>query len=265
LREARREFEWAEKNVLPELVTRSDLQGDLHMHTTETDGLATLEEMAAAAQERGLKYIAITDHSRRVTMAHGLDPRRLLEQWALIDKLNEENSGSFLILKGIEVDILEKGGLDLPDDVLVQADWVVASVHYGQRQSSEQITPRILDALANPYVCAIAHPTGRLLHEREPYDVDIAAVLQAARKYGKMMELNAHPARLDLNDVHCAIAKSMNVPIVISTDAHSTTGLDVVRYGVLQARRGGLTRDDVANTRPWHEMKKLIGRAPNAT
>ena len=154
-------------------------------------------------------------------MARGLDPQRLLRQWAQIDELNRCSDGQFTVLKGIEVDILEKGGLDIPDEVLAQADWVVASVHYGQRQSREQITRRIVGAIENPYVCAIAHPTGRLINRRDPYEVDIESVLQAAREHGKMMELNAHPARLDLDDVHCAAARQIGIPIVISTDAHS--------------------------------------------
>jgi DNA polymerase (family 10) len=164
------------------------------------------------------------------------------------------------VLKGIEVDILEQGGLDLPDDVLAQADWVVASVHYGQRQSRQQITDRIVAALENPHVSAIAHPTGRLINQREAYEVELEEVFAAAKKQGKLLELNAHPSRLDLNDVHCAAAKALGVPIVISTDAHSVEGLQVMRYGVLQARRGGLTKDDVANARPWTEMQQLIGR-----
>jgi DNA polymerase (family 10) len=260
LREARQEFQWADQDALPHLVCLRDLQGDLHMHTTETDGLATLREMAEGARQRGLRYIAITDHSRRVTMARGLDPRRLLRQWSQIEALNRAGDGTFTILKGVEVDILEQGGLDIPDDVLAQADWVVASVHYGQRQSRDQITRRILGALENPYVCAIAHPTGRLINRREPYDLDLEAVLQAAREHGKMMELNAHPARLDLDDVHCAAAKELGIPIVISTDAHHVEGLDMLRYGVLQARRGGLTASDVANSRSWHDMKMLLGQ-----
>lgn len=262
LREARREFEWADAHALPDLITEQDIVGDLHMHTTETDGLASLEEMVAAAQKRGLKYVAITDHSQRVTMARGLDAPRLLRQWAEIDRLNTRLGSSFRVLKGIEVDILEKGGLDLPDDVLAQADWVVASVHYGQRQPLEQITSRIVDALASPHVDAIAHPTGRLLNRREPYAVDLAAVLQAARQYGKILELNAHPSRLDLDDVQCAAAKALGVPIVISTDAHNVEGLEVMRYGVLQARRGGLTRADVVNTRSWADLSALLGRSP---
>jgi len=259
LREARREFEWADAGKLPALIELDDLRGDLHMHTNATDGKATLEEMIAAARDRGLAYIAITDHSKRVTMANGLDGARLLRQWAQIDKLNEKLKG-FRVLKGVEVDILEKGGLDIPDDVLAEADWVVASVHYGQNQPREQITKRIVDALQNPHVSAIAHPTGRILNRRKPYEVDLEAVFQAARDYGKLLELNANPARLDLDDVACAAAKNHHIPIVISSDAHSTLGLDVLRYGVNQARRAGLTKADVANTRSWNEMRKLIGK-----
>ena len=177
LREARREFEWADASKLPQLVELDDLCGDLHMHTDNTDGKATLEEMVAAAHQRGLAYIAITDHSKRVSMANGLDARRLRREWAEIDRLNESQRG-IRVLKGVEVDILEKGGLDLDDDVLADADWVVASVHYGQNQSREQITRRIVDALANPHVSAIAHPTGRILNRRKAYEVDLEAVFK---------------------------------------------------------------------------------------
>lgn len=260
LREARREFEWAAAGKLPVLIERSDIQGDLHMHTVATDGKATLEEMVAAAKGRGLKYIAITDHSKRVSMANGLDADRLRQQWAEIDRLNRRLKG-ITVLKGVEVDILEKGGLDLDDDVLSEADWIVASVHYGQKQPREQITRRILESLANPHVCAIAHPTGRLINRRQSYDVDLDAVFKAARKHGKFLELNAHPMRLDLDDVACAAAKQHGVPIVISTDAHNIEGLDKLRYGILQARRGGLTKADVANARPWPEVQKLLGRS----
>jgi len=260
LREARHEFHWADAGQLPVLVTDRDIRGDLHMHTTETDGLATLEEMVAGARDRGLEYIAITDHSKRVTMARGLNATRLFEQWAAIDALNARGEhGPLRVLKGIEVDILEKGGLDLPDDVLAQADWVVASVHYGQKQTREQITARIVAALAHPHVHAIAHPTGRLINRRDAYEVDLEAVLRAAQQYGKCMELNANPMRLDLDDANCAAAKALGIPITIATDAHSVDGLDVMRYGVLQARRGGLTKDDVLNTRPWNQVKKLLG------
>jgi DNA polymerase (family 10) len=257
LREARREFDWADAGTLPELVTLEDLRGDLHVHSTWTDGLNSIEEMARAAMERGYKYLAITDHSKRVTMVGGLDAQRLRQQWAEIDKLNKKFRG-FTVLKGIEVDILERGGLDLDDDVLQEADWVVASLHYGHNQPREQITRRAVEALENPYVSAFGHPTGRMLLRRKPYDIDLEAVIQAARDYGKMLELNAHPMRLDLDDVACAAVKAHGVKIVIATDAHRTDGLDAMRYGVLQARRGGLTKTDVANSRTWPQLKKLL-------
>jgi DNA polymerase (family 10) len=260
LREGRQEFEWAGQGKLPELIELRDIRGDLHMHTTATDGTATIEEMVVAAKQRGLKYIAITDHSRRVSMARGLDPKRVLKQWKEIDKLNQRQEDAFVILKGIECDILEQGGMDLPDDVLAQADWVLASVHYGQRQPLQKITDRILGAIENPYVCAIAHPTGRLLNKREAYEIDLDAVLRAAHEHGKLLELNANPWRLDLNDVHCAAAKRLGIPIVISTDAHSPEGLGMMRYGVQQARRAALAKQDVANTRTWNQLLRLIGK-----
>ena len=259
LREARREFEWADAGTLPELVELRDIRGDLHMHSTWTDGLATIEQMVQAAKERGKKYVAITDHSQRVKMVNGLNPDRLLQQWQEIDKLKKRIKG-ITILKGVEVDILERGGLDLPDEVLAQADWVMASVHYGQNQPQDQITRRMIGALENPYVCAIAHPTGRMLLKRKPYEVDLDAVLRAARDNHKFMELNAHPMRLDLDDVACAAAKNLGVPVVISTDAHRPEGLDAMRYGVMQARRGGLTKQDVVNTHTWPQVKKMLGR-----
>ena len=260
IREARRELDWAETGPLPVLVEQADIRGDLHMHTTATDGRATLPEMVDAAQARGLKYIAITDHSKRVTMANGLDSDRLLAQWREIDQLNQAMTDDFLVLKGIECDILEAGGMDLPDDVLAQADWVIASVHYGQQQSRQQITDRIVGALQHPHVSMLAHPTGRLLNKREPYDVDMDAVFQAALENRKLLELNANPRRLDLNDIHLLAAKTRGIPVVINTDAHRTEGLDDMKYGIKQARRGCLTAADVANTLPWNEMKKWIGR-----
>jgi DNA polymerase (family 10) len=260
IRENRGEFRWAEEGKLPALIEQEDIRGDLHMHTTETDGEATLEEMVEAARRHGYAYIAITDHSKRVSMARGLDAKRLRAQWKQIDELNDSLGKKFTVLKGIECDILEKGGMDLPDDVLEEADWVLASVHYGQQQSQEQITRRMVEAIENPFVSCIAHPTGRLINHREAYQVDLDTVFAAAAEHGKLLELNASPMRLDLNDVHCAAAKSHGIPIVISTDAHKTASLDQMRYGVLQARRAGLTKKDVANTRTWAQLKKLIGR-----
>ena len=260
LREARQEFEWAERDQLPQLLQLSDIRGDLHSHTDATDGKAPLDDMIAAAQQRGLKYMAVTDHSQRVSMANGLNAKRLLEQWKNIDRVNQQAGSRFTVLKGIECDILEQGGMDLPNRVLAQGDWVVASIHYGQKQSRQQITDRIIGALKNPHVSVIAHPTGRLINRREPYDLDMEAVFQAAREYGKFLELNANPQRLDLNDVHCAAAKRCGVKIVISTDAHSPHGYDDLKYGVLQARRGGLTADDVVNTRTWRQIQKMLAK-----
>jgi DNA polymerase (family 10) len=213
--------------------------------------------MIEAARERGLQYIAITDHSKRVSMARGLDGERLRRQWQEIDLVRRQYD-DIVILKGIECDILERGGMDLPDDVLAEGDWVIASVHYGQSQPREQITDRILGALENPYVDVVAHPTGRLIGRRDPYQVDLDAVIAAAARLGKLLELNANPVRLDLDDVQCAAARKRGVPIVINTDAHGTAGFDVMRYGVIQARRGGLTAADVANARPWAEFRAVL-------
>lgn len=265
LREDRQEFEQAAAGKLPELITLEAIRGDLHMHTSATDGTATIREMANAAVARGLQYIAITDHSKRVSMAAGLDEQRLLEQWRMIDEIRPEYEGRLMILKGIECDILEKGGMDLSDDCLVQADWVLASVHYGQRQSREQITERILGAIHNPHVDCIAHPTGRLINRREAYEVDLDAVMKAAAETGTFLEINAHPSRLDLNDVHAAAAKRHGIPIVINTDAHSTDGLNVMQYGIMQARRAGLSRGDVLNTLTAKAFLKRLGQRAKAS
>lgn len=262
LREGGGEIAMAEQGGLPDLVTVEDMKGDLHMHTDATDGKDALGEMVRAASERGLAYVAITDHGPRVTMAHGLDRRRLLKQWSDIDRLNDSllsgGDPPIVVLKGIEVDILEKGGLDMPDEVLAKADWVVASLHYGQSQSRDRITARIIQAIRNPFVSVIGHPTGRLLNRRPAYQVDMDAVIEAAADAGTFLEINANPWRLDLDDVHAAAAKRAGVKLVISTDAHSTGGLDVMRCGVLQARRAGLEAPDVANTRTWAALRKLM-------
>ncbi|TWT75488.1 DNA polymerase/3'-5' exonuclease PolX [Posidoniimonas polymericola] len=257
LREARGEFDLAEEGELPRLVEVGDLRGDLHMHTTATDGKATLREMIDAARDRGHEYIAITDHSKRVSMAGGLDADRLRAQWAEIDALRPDYD-DIVVLKGIECDILESGEMDLPDEVLAEADWVIASLHYGQKQPREKIMQRLLFAVEHPSVSIIAHPTGRLINRRESYDLDVDQLIAAARQHGKLLELNANPARLDLDDSHCALAKRAGVPIVVSSDAHHTGGLDVLPYGVKQARRAGLTAADVANTLPWKQLKPLL-------
>jgi DNA polymerase (family 10) len=261
LREFRDEFAWADQQQLPALVQVADIQGDLHMHTTASDGEHSLREMVAAARQRGLKYIAITDHSQRVAVARGLDAARLRRQWAEIDLLNRELGDEFRVLKGIECDILEDGQMDLPDDVLAEADWVMASVHFGIKQSRQQITDRICGAIEHPSVSAISHPTGRLINRRPAYEVDIPAVIEHARRYGKFLELNASPKRLDLDDIHLRQARMAGVPIVISTDSHSGEGFDNLRFGVQQAQRGGLTAADVINTRPWPEIQQRLAPA----
>lgn len=257
LRENRGEIEQAEGGNLPKLVELKDIKGDLHMHTTATDGRASIVEMAEGAKARGLKYIAITDHSKRVSMANGLDADRLRQHWKAIDKARGKVSG-IEILCGIECDILEDATMDLDDEVLSEADWVVAVLHYGLKQPREQINKRLLAAIRCPYVCAIGHPTGRLIPKRPGADVGFEDVFKAAADYGVMMEINAHPSRLDLDDVHARAACDRGIPIVIDTDAHSVNGLDVMQYGIYQARRAGLEKKDVANTRTLAQFKKLL-------
>jgi DNA polymerase (family 10) len=217
--------------------------------------------MAAAAHDRGLKYIAITDHSKRVSMARGLTADRLLAQWEEIDAFNrahKKRGHTVHVLKGVECDILEAGPMDLPDEVLARADWVVASVHYGQKQTREQITDRIVGALRNPHVDCIAHPTGRLIGRRPPYEVDLQAVFQAAVEFGKALELNAHPMRLDLSETCLISAIAAGIPIAINTDAHSIDGLDMLTFGITQARRAGILRHQVLNTWPLSKLTEWL-------
>jgi DNA polymerase (family 10) len=257
LREDQGEIEAAASGSLPRLVSLADLQGDLHAHTDASDGRASLEEMVAAARARGLKYVAITDHSRRLAMAHGLDPARLARQGKDIDALNAKHPG-IAVLKGVEVDILEDGTLDLPDTSLARLDVVVAAVHGQFGLSRARQTERILAAMDNPHVAILAHPTGRLIEEREPYDVDMLALVRKARERGIALELNAHPDRLDLTDVHCRMAKDEGALVAIDSDAHAADGFDVLRYGVGQARRGWLAKKDVLNTRPLAQVRRLL-------
>jgi DNA polymerase (family 10) len=259
LREDAGELEAARRGELPRLVQLSDLRGDLHAHTRATDGRHTLREMALAAKARGLEYLAITDHSRRIAMAHGLDPQRLARQVDEIERLNASLSG-ITLLKGIEVDVLEDGSLDLPDSILSRLDLVVAAVHGKLDLPRARQTERILAAMDNAHFTILAHPTGRLINERAAYDVDMLAIVRKARRRGIALELNAHPDRLDLTDVHCRMAKDEGVLIAISSDAHSTDGLDVLRYGVGQARRGWLEKKDVLNARPLSELTALFSR-----
>ena len=257
LRENRGEIERAERGELPTLVELADMQGDLHMHTTATDGTASILEMAEAAKARGLKYIAITDHSKRVSMANGLDADRLRAHWRAIDKVREQITG-IEILRGIECDILEDATMDLPDDVLAEADWVIAVLHYGLKQPREQINKRLLMAIQNPHVNVIGHPTGRIIGKRPGADISFDEILKAAADHGVMMEINAHRCRLDLDDVHAAAAKDRGIKIVISTDAHSTKGFNEMQFGIHQARRAGLEKTDIANARSFEEFKRLL-------
>ncbi|MGA1875010.1 MAG: DNA polymerase/3'-5' exonuclease PolX [bacterium] len=259
LREDRGEIEAAQKNQLPRLITLDDIRGDLHAHTKATDGRFSLEEMARAALGKGYEYLAITDHSRHVTIAHGLDEERLLRHIEEIDRLNEKLDG-IRLLKGIELDILADGSLDLPDDILKLLDIRVCSVHYKFNLPREEQTERIIRAMDNPYFNILAHPTGRLINEREPYEVDLERIIWAARERGCFLEVNAHPDRLDLTDMYCRMAKDMGVKVAISTDAHSLNGLEFMRFGVGQARRGWLEAEDVLNTRRWNDLHKLLKR-----
>jgi DNA polymerase (family 10) len=259
LREDRGEIEASEKNRLPALVRLKDIRGDLHAHTDATDGRNSLEEMAEAARKRGYEYLAITEHSRRVTMAGGLDTEKLAAQIERIDRLNEQFDG-FRLLKGIEVDILADGTLDLPDAILERLDLCVCSVHYHQNLPRQKQTERILRAMENPLFNILAHPTGRLIGRRKPYEVDLEKIMETARDSGVFLELNAGPERMDLNDSHCRTAKEIGVKVALATDAHSTAGLNFMRYGIGQARRGWLEAEDVINTRSLPELVKLLER-----
>jgi DNA polymerase (family 10) len=259
LREDWGEIEAAQQGRLPRLITLTDIRGDLHAHTTATDGHNTLEEMAQAARARGYEYLAITNHSKKVSMVHGHDASRLAAEMAEIDRLNSKLKG-IILLKAIEVDILEDGSLDLPDDILKELDLTVGAVHYHFNLSREAQTQRILRAMDNPYFHILAHPSGRLIHRREPYEVDMERLIKAAQERGCFMELDAQPDRLDLIDIHCKLAKDLGVKVAIATDAHSTADLDFMRWGIGQARRGWLEAADVLNTRPWPELKQLLKR-----
>jgi DNA polymerase (family 10) len=263
LREDSGEIEAARRGELPRLVELGDLRGDLHAHTRATDGTATLEEMALAARERGLEYLAITEHSRRLTVAHGLDPVRLARQGDEIDRLNARLSG-IALLKGIEVDILEDGTLDLPDSALEKLDLVIAAVHSRFHLSRAAQTRRILAAMESPHVRILAHPSGRLIGEREPYDVDMLRIVRRARDRGIALELNAHPERLDLVDTHCRMARDEGVPVAISSDAHRTRDFDALRFGIGQARRGWLEKSDVLNTRTLRQLRAYLSHARGA-
>jgi DNA polymerase (family 10) len=259
LRENRGEIEAADAGDLPDLIEEADLRGNLHTHTTDSDGQASLEDMAAAAEERELDYLAITDHSPLVGIVKGLDAERLREQVDRIRALDEEMS-ALTLLSGIEVDIREDGTLDLPDDVLAELDVVVASVHTALDLDADSQTDRMLRGMDNENVHVIAHPTGRRLGERPPIGVDVHRLIEGAADRGCALELNAQPQRLDLDDRACKAAKEAGVPIVLSADAHDPEGLGHLRFGIAQARRGWLEAGDVVNTRPWDEAQAILAR-----
>jgi DNA polymerase (family 10) len=257
LRENLGEIDAADKHTLPKLITLDDLQGDVHMHTVETDGKNTIEEMAEAAKARGYKYMAITDHSKNLAFANGLDDARAVKHIERIRAANDKIDG-ITIFAGIEVDILADGDLDLSDDVLAQMDVVIASVHSVFNQEPAQMTERLLKAVQNPNTSIIGHPTGRLQLRRDAYRFDMDAILTAAAKHKVAMELNSYPDRLDLNDVHLRQAKQRGVKIVINTDSHHTSHLEKIRYGILQARRAWLTSADVLNTLAGRTFAKAM-------
>jgi len=257
LREDRGEIEAARAGRLPKLVELADLRGDLHAHSKASDGHDSLHDMALAAKEMGLEYLAITEHSRRLTVAHGLDPLQLAKQCDEIDRLNAELDG-ITLLKGIEVDILEDGSLDLPDGVLERLDLVVGAVHSRFDLSRAKQTERILRAMDHPHFTLLAHPSGRLIEKREPYDVDMLRIIRHARQRGCFLELNAHPERLDLLDSHCQSAREEGVLVSIDSDAHSIFDFANLKFGVGQARRGWLEKKDVLNTRPLAALRKLL-------
>lgn len=259
LREDRGEIEAAQSGQLPKLITLEDVRGDLHTHTTASDGKSTLAEMAESARALGYEYLAISDHSQHATVAHGLDAKRLSAELDAIDRLNDTFE-SFRLLKSCEVDILADGKLDLADGILKRLDFAVCAIHYRFDLDARAQTERILCAMDNPRFTILAHPTGRLLTERPAYAIDLDRVIEGAKERGCFLELNAHPMRLDLDDVHCRQAKELGLKLAISTDAHSTAGLKAMRYGIGQARRGWIEPRDVLNTRPLDQLMKLLER-----
>lgn len=257
LRENRGEIEAAAKRTLPKLIELKDIKGDLHVHTKITDGRNSLEEMVETAQKKGYQYIASTEHSKHVSVARGLDVEGLIQQIKRVDKINE-SLNNFTVLKGIELDILEDGSLDLPDSILKELDIVVCAIHYKFNLPKQKQTERILKAMDSPYFNIFAHPTGRLINERAPYDVDIEQIMDKAKENHCILEINSHPARLDLNDIYCKMAKDKGIKLAISTDAHSIISYDNISYGIGQARRGWIEANDVINTRGVNELKALL-------
>ena len=264
LREHTGEIDAAENHRLPTLLKLDDIRGDVQMHTTASDGRNSIEEMGKAAAELGYEYIALTDHSKAVTVANGMDERRTLEQIKKI-RAAQAKVPEIRLLAGIEVDILKNGKLDLDDEVLAQLDVVVASVHSYMSLGRGEMTERLLAAIENPYTQIIAHPTGRLLLRREAFDYEMEKILEAAKEHGVAMECNAYPDRLDLNDVHLRMAKERGVKIVISTDSHSTANLRFMKYGVITARRAWIEKNEVINTFPTDEFLAALRAKPGAS
>jgi len=256
LREERGELAAARKGELPRLIEVGDIRGDLHCHTTASDGHQTVLEMARAAQARGYEYVAITDHSASHGFGNHVTPDELRRQIERVAKANEKLGDDFTVLAGSEVNILPDGSLDYEDDLLAELDWVIASAHTSFGMSEDEMTERIVTAIENPRVRAIGHPTGRMLGRREPYAVDMDALIEAAARTGTFLEINANPNRRDLSDVHARAAADAGVTLLIDSDAHRAERFDVIRYGVATARRAWLTKDDVANTRPWSELAR---------
>lgn len=259
LREDLGEIEAAQSGTLPELIKLADVKGDLHLHTDWSDGVNTIEQMVEKGQELGYQYIAISDHSKSLGIARGLSIERLIEQEKYIRELDEKTEG-IRILSGIEADILANGDLDYPDEILSKKDVVVASIHSGFKQDKSKITDRIISAMKNKNVDIIAHPTGRLIGRRDPYDVDMDAVFDAAVKYGTALEINSSPDRLDLSDKYARKAKEMGIKICIDTDAHDTGRMDDIRFGVATARRAWLEKDNVINTMDCNDLLKHLKR-----
>ncbi len=256
LRQGTAERDWITAGT-PELIKLEDLRADLHLHTTFSDGLNEIEEMASTGQALGYDFIAATDHTKNAAIANGMTDAEILHCWDVIDGVNESMKASgvrFRILKGAEVDVLEDGGLDLTDETLSHADWIVASIHFGKRQPQKQLHRRYLDAFQNPFVDVIAHPTQRVIGSEPPMDVDVEFLCENAKKYGKCLELNSQPRRLDLDYRWLKLAKDYAVPIVVSTDAHAASQMEYLRFGVQQARKAGLTRHDVLNTLSYHDF-----------
>jgi DNA polymerase (family 10) len=262
LRENMGEIEAAEHGKLPKLVQLKDIRGDLQMHTTASDGRNSIEEMGEAAKALGYEYIALTDHSKAVTVANGMDEKRTLEQIKKI-RVAQEKVDGIRLLAGIEVDILKNGKLDLDDEVLAELDVVVASVHSYMNLGAAEMTERLLAAIENPYTHIIAHPTGRLVLRRDPFAYDMEKILDAAKEHGVAMECNAYPDRLDLKDVHLRMTKERGVKIVISTDSHTTANLNFMKYGVMTARRGWIEKKDVINTLPFDQFMAALRRKPH--